>query len=105
MTHQPRLANREKDGGASEALTVPLRKSALDRLGGIEVSAVVELGRAQLRLRDLSRLSCGSVVRLDRLTGEAADLVVNGRVFARGEIVIVDDHLALQITELASEAA
>jgi len=42
-------------------------------------------------------------VRLDRLTGEPADLVVNGRPFARGEIVIVDDHLGLRVTELLGE--
>ena len=67
------------------------------------MSAAVELGRAELRLRDLSRLVAGSVVRLDRLIGEPADLVVNGRAFARGEIVIVEDHLGLRVTEVLAD--
>jgi len=105
MTQQLRIARRESDGGASEPPIAPLRGDSFARLSGIEVNAAVELGRAELPLRDLARLGAGSVVRLDRLTGEPADLVVNGRPFARGEIVIVDDHLGLRVTELLGEHA
>lgn len=105
MTQQLRVAPRESDGGASGPPAPGACGDSLARLGGIEVNAAVELGRAELRLRDLARLAPGSVVRLDRLTGEPADLVVNGRPFARGEIVIVDDHLGLRITELLVEHA
>ena len=103
MTQQLRIARRESDGGAYGQPATGACGDSLARLGGIEVNAAVELGRAELQLRDLARLAPGSVVRLDRLTAERADLVVNGRVFARGEIVIVDDHLGLRVTELASE--
>lgn len=103
MAQQLQIARRGSDGGASGPPTAPLRGDSLARLGGIEVSAAVELGRAELRLRDLARLGAGSVVRLDRLIGEPADLVVNGRAFARGEIVIIEDHLGLRVTELLSE--
>jgi len=105
MTQQLPIARRESDGGASGPPTTSACGDSLSRLGGIEVNAAVELGRAELRLRDLARLAPGSVVRLDRLTGEPADLVVNGRPFARGEIVIVDDHLGLRVTELLAEHA
>ena len=105
MTQQLRIARRESDGGPSEPPVAHVRGDSLARLGGIEVNAAVELGRAELRLRDLARLGAGSVVRLDRLIGEPADLVVNGRPFARGEIVIVEDHLGLRVTELLGEQA
>ena len=62
--------------------------------------AAVELGTAELLLRELAALGAGSVVRLDRTVGEPAELNVNGRLFARGELVVVGDHLALRITEL-----
>jgi len=105
MTQQLPTARRESDGGASGPPATSACGDSLSRLGGIEVNAAVELGRAELRLRDLARLAPGSVVRLDRMTGEPADLVVNGRPFARGEIVIVDDHLGLRVTELLAEHA
>jgi len=80
------------------------RPDPLRRLGAIEVRAAVELGAAELLLRDIAALSPGSVVRLDRGMGDPADLTVNGRLFARGDVVVVDDHLGLRITELAEAA-
>jgi flagellar motor switch protein FliN/FliY len=73
---------------------------SLDRLAGIEVRAAVELGSRELLVRELAGLGPGSVVQLDRLVGEPADLTVNGMLFARGEVVVVDDHLGLRVTEL-----
>ncbi len=78
----------------------PIDPGALRRLGGIEVRAAVELGTAELLLRELAALGPGSVVRLDRTVGEPAELTVNGRLFARGELVVVGDQLALRITQL-----
>jgi flagellar motor switch protein FliN/FliY len=77
----------------------------LARLGGIEVRAAVELGAAELRLRDIAALGPGSVVELDRLVGDPVDLTVNGRVFACGDIVVVGDRLGLRLTRLAASPA
>ena len=74
--------------------------TALDRLGSIEVQATVEVGTAELLVRDLAALAPGYVVQLDRMVGEPADLKVNGHLFARGEVVVLDDQLGLRITEL-----
>lgn len=91
----------EVDQRVHQATAPPLiDPRALRRLGGIEVRAAVELGTAELLLRELAALGPGSVVRLDRTVGEAAELTVNGRLFARGELVVVGDHLALRITQL-----
>jgi flagellar motor switch protein FliN/FliY len=97
----------EHEGAASaqEPLAkTPADTNSLTRLGGIEVRAAVELGAADLLLRDLAALGNGSVVRLDRLVGEPADLTVNGRLFAHGDLVLVGDRLGFRITDVIGAA-
>ena len=67
----------------------------------IPIELVVELGRATLTVRELSQLSKDDVIELDRLASAPLDIVAGGQVFARGEVVVVDDRVALRITELA----
>jgi flagellar motor switch protein FliN/FliY len=64
----------------------------------VQVSAV--LGRASLQVNQLLKLSRGAVIELDRRVGEAIDIFVNNRLVARGEIVVVDDHLGITMTEI-----
>ena len=92
---------------AEDGVSPPLHgaQGGADRLGRIRVRASVELGSAQLLVRDVAKLRPGSVVPLDRLVGEPADLVVNGMLLARGSVVVVDDHLGLRITEVCSTEA
>ena len=78
--------------------------SDLARLGEIQVKAAVELGTAELLVREIAALVPGSVVKLNRLVGESADLTVNGRLFARGDIVVVEDNLGLRVTKLVEPA-
>ena len=80
----------------------PSTPGSLSRLGDIEVRAAVEVGAAELLLRDVAALGPGSVVRLDRLVGDPAELTVNGRLFARGDLVVVGDRLGLRITDLTN---
>jgi len=107
MPQQLRIAPQDDNADTSKPPlpSAPVRPDSFARLGDIEVNATVELGRAELRLRDLARLGPGSIVRLDRLTGEPADLMINGRPFARGEIVVINDHLGLRLTELLPTGA
>ncbi len=88
-------------GGLAERGRQP---DASDLLGRVQVRAAVELGATELLVRDVARLGPGAVVQLDRLVGEPADLVVNGLPLARGDVVVVDDHLGLRITELIGES-
>ena len=64
----------------------------------VQVSAV--LGRASLQVSQLLKLSRGAVIELDRKVGEAIDIFVNNRLVARGEIVVVDEHLGITMTEI-----
>ena len=66
----------------------------------IPVDLVVELGRARVTIRELAQLGKDEVVELDRPAARPLDVMVGGRVFARGEVVMVGERLALRITEL-----
>ncbi len=75
----------------------------LDLLRHVEMSATVELGRAKMTINDLLGLRDGAIIELDRAAGEAADLFVNGRLIARGEVVVVDENYALRITQIVTD--
>jgi flagellar motor switch protein FliN/FliY len=76
------------------------RPGDLELLADVELNVTVELGRVRLKVRDLLRLTEGTVVELDRLAGAPVDVLVNGSVVARGDVVVVDDELGVRITEL-----
>jgi flagellar motor switch protein FliN len=77
----------------------------LDLMLDVPLDVAVELGRAQMSLADLLALEPGSVFELDRLPGEPVDMYVNGRLVARGEIVVVNETLAFRITDILPTAA
>lgn len=72
----------------------------LDLLADVELTVTVELGRVRMPLRDLMRLVEGSVLELGRQATAPVDVLVNGSVVARGDVVVVDDELGVRITEL-----
>ncbi len=73
---------------------------ARSRLSSVRLDVSVELGRARIPVKELLALDEGGVIRLGRPVGEPVDLIVNGTVTARGEIVVVDGRLGLRITSL-----
>ncbi len=62
-------------------------------LENIDVQMTVEVGRSEITIRDLLRLSEGSVLELDRLAGDPLDILINGTMIAKGEVVMVGDGL------------
>ena len=74
----------------------------LERLTDVTVEVSVEIGRTRMTLGDALALGPGSVVGLRRMAGEPVDLLVNGRVIARGEVVVIDEEFGLRITEVAT---
>ena len=70
----------------------------------IPVDLVVELGRARLTIGELAELGKDEVVELDRPADRPLDVIVGGRVFARGEVVMVGERLALRVTELVGRS-
>lgn len=68
----------------------------------IPVTLSVELGRTKIQIRELLQLAQGSVVDLDRLAGEPMDVLVNGFLIARGEVVLVNDKFGIRLTDIVS---
>jgi flagellar motor switch protein FliN/FliY len=69
-------------------------------LGDIPVVTTVELGQAEMTLKDILELSEGSIIELNRLAGEPLDLKVGGQLIAQGEVVAVDDYYGIRITNV-----
>ena len=74
----------------------------LDLLLDVPLDLSVELGRSRMSIQDLLNLSPGSVIELDKIAGEPLDLLVNGRLVARGEAVVVNDKFGVRITDIVS---
>lgn len=79
-------------------------RSEVSFLGDIPVEVVIELGRTQMVLRDLAGLDVDDVVELDQPMDKPLDVVVGGKLIARGELVMVGDRMALRVTELVASS-
>jgi flagellar motor switch protein FliN/FliY len=75
----------------------------IDMLRDVEMEVTCELGRTRMTVRQLLALAPGDVVELDRLAGSPADLLVNGTLLARGEVVVVDENFGLRVTEIVTQ--
>lgn len=75
----------------------------LNMIMDIPVDVHVEIGRTSLPVKEFLRLGVGSVLQLDRLVGESADLIINGKLIGHGDVVVVDETFGIRITELVGE--
>jgi flagellar motor switch protein FliN/FliY len=91
--------------GTAPAPATEVLADRLDLLRGVEMEATAELGRTRMTVNDLLALRSGAVIELDRVAGGPADLLVNGRLIARGEVVVVDENYGIRITQVVSDAA
>ncbi|WP_297907090.1 flagellar motor switch protein FliN [Thiomonas sp.] len=91
------FAQLQPDAGAGVA-----GPEQLDLVMDIPVTLSVELGRTKIQIRELLQLAQGSVVDLDRLAGEPMDVLVNGFLIARGEVVLVNDKFGIRLTDIVS---
>ena len=78
----------------------PPRAAALRALAEVEMLVTVELGRTRMAVADLLDLGPGSVIELDRTAGSPIDLLVNGTLIARGEVVVIDEEYGIRLTEI-----
>ncbi|TWT77229.1 Flagellar motor switch protein FliN [Posidoniimonas polymericola] len=96
-------------------LPAGMKPFALDDLGGtpasteaatlelvrdVQLDLKIELGRTHMHLEDVLRLKSGAVVPLDKLAGDPVDVLVNGRLIARGEVLVLNDNFCVRVTEL-----
>lgn len=76
----------------------------LSRINNVEMALTVEIGRTRMSVRDVLGLEPGAVIELDRSAGAPADVLLNGRLIAHGEIVVVDQDYAVRITQILDVA-
>jgi len=95
-----------KDMDASPAVepAAPQSTRRFDLLLDVPLEVTVQLGRTRLSIQDLLGLSPGSVIELDKVAGEPLDIVVNDRLIARGEAVVMNDKFGIRITDIISRA-
>ncbi len=94
---------------ATRAAAAPGRESfdraGMDLLRAVEMDVTAELGRTRMTLNELLSLTDGAIIELDRAAGAPADILVNGRLIARGEVVVIDENFGLRITEIVADSA
>ncbi len=74
--------------------------TGLEMLGDVDLHVAVELGRTEMLVEDVLKLSSGSVVELDKLAGDPVDVYVNQRLVARGEVLVLNDNFCIRISEI-----
>ncbi len=88
-----------------KAASGAVQGASLRLLYDVDMTLTAELGRTKLPIREVLELVPGTVLELDRAAGSPADLMVNGRLIARGEIVVIDEDYGIRITEIVAEEA
>jgi flagellar motor switch protein FliN/FliY len=74
--------------------------ATLELMGDVQLDLTIELGRTHMRLEEVLKLQQGAVVPLDKLAGDPADIYVNGRLVARGEVLVLNDNFCVRVAEL-----
>lgn len=74
----------------------------INLLSGVEVTATVELGQTRMLLRDVLKLHRGSVIELDKLVGQPADLLINNNIVAKGEVIVLNERFGFRVSKFVS---
>ncbi|WP_208592509.1 flagellar motor switch phosphatase FliY [Gracilibacillus suaedae] len=112
--HQPKQLGTQSAGTNQEVQAaafssfedVPIQQSEkrnLDLLMDIPLQVTVELGRTQRTVKEILELSSGSIVELDKLAGEPVDILVNQKLIAKGEVVVIDENFGVRVTDIVSK--
>lgn len=105
-TESPEAVAADPGPEPTHSAPTPSSPEASVEMGGLELmldlplDVTVELGAATLQLGEALALAPGSIIELNRLPGEPLDMHINGRLVARGEVVVVNDSLGLRVTEI-----
>lgn len=81
---------------------MPVNDANIGLILDVPLQVTVELGRTKKLIKDVLELSTGSVIELDRLAGEPVDVLVNGKLLAKGEVVVIDENFGVRVTDIVS---
>ncbi len=82
------------------SMRVPGSQDKLDFLQDLQLNVYIELGRTKMKIKDILELERGYVIELDKLASEPVDIFVNNKKIAEGEVVVIDKHFGIRITQL-----
>lgn len=99
-----RIREQGTINGAGSAMLAPVSAGKLHRIHNVEMALTVAIGHTRLSVRDVLDLEPGGIIELDRSAGAPADVLLNGRLIAHGEIVVVDSDYAVKITRILDVA-
>jgi len=85
-----------------DAAAVTGEPAAIDMLSDVDLNVSIELGRTDMLVEDVLKLSEGSVVELDKLAGDPVDVYVNNRLVARGEVLVLNDNFCIRVSEIVA---
>lgn len=100
--HYPSPDELRASAGPAPSHPAVIRRG-LDLLRDVSMDVTAQIGSTRMTISELLELTEGAVVELDRAAGAPADLLVNGHLIARGEVVVIDENFALRITEIISD--
>jgi flagellar motor switch protein FliN/FliY len=93
---------REDQGASNTGTLSSTETQNLDLILDIPLTVTVELGRSKMLINDLLQLGQGSVIELTKLVGEPLEVLVNNKLVARGEVVVVNDKFGVRLTDIVS---
>ncbi len=85
----------------NEPASQPLPQN-IELVKDVPLKATVRLGKAQMKIKDILDLGEGSIIELDKLAGETVDLLVNGKLIAKGEVVVIDENFGFRVKDIVS---
>lgn len=100
LVEEPQAASVASFDSFSDGGFAPANLRGVDVINDVEMGVTAELGRTRMTVRELLGLQPGSIVELDRAAGSPVDLLVNGTLVARGEVVVIDEEFGVRITEI-----
>lgn len=90
-------------GNLQNAPYTHMEDNNLNLLMDIPLKVTVELGRTHKQIKDILELSQGSIIELDKLAGEPVDILVNNKLIAKGEVVVIDENFGVRVTDIVSQ--
>jgi flagellar motor switch protein FliN/FliY len=90
-------------GGNNSLMKSPLLKGNMDLLMDVSLDVAIEIGKTHLKMREVMDFSKGTLISLEKQAGAPVDIVVNGQLIARGDVVVIDDNFGVRITEIIGE--
>jgi flagellar motor switch protein FliN/FliY len=102
VEEEPEIPVKEVEFPPISTTTQGLASPNVDLLLDVQMTVTVELGRTKKYVKDILEMGEGSIIELDKQAGEHVDVLVNGKLVARGEVVVIDENFGVRITEIIS---